>query len=247
MGVPPSHPPRGSLPAGFFRPGRVRARRRRPSVGSAARPTRPASTPRQRAARRPIDGIVPRWPTHRPHVLTGVKAASLTRRPATGGFGLDAGSARAPQRAIVRRCRTWTLPHTDRAVAGPLRRDSGAAQLFVSRRRVSLPAGPQERSRTVGRGSHPKDRSGRVGPAKQVDGRGRPCAAGRRGPPGAHHPRRPSGPARAASTAGPNRRGARRISVRGSRGRRPPPAQCRTLGKLAPDIQRMSGASLRFL
>ncbi len=60
MGVPPSHPPRGSLPAGFFLPGRVRARRRRPPVGSPAPPTGHAFTPHERAARssQVTDGIV---------------------------------------------------------------------------------------------------------------------------------------------------------------------------------------------
>ena len=91
---------------------------------------------------------------------------------------------------------------------------------FVSRRRVSLPAAPQERIRTVGRGGHRKpDRSG--GSAKQVDGRDRPCAARRWGPPGAHHP------AERATRRRPHRRRVRtgaatRRSVRpGSRGRSP--------------------------
>ena len=51
MGVPASHPHAGSLPAGFFLPGRGRVRRGRPPVGPAPRPWMPllpwTQTPRR--------------------------------------------------------------------------------------------------------------------------------------------------------------------------------------------------------
>ncbi len=96
------------------------------------------------------------------------------------------------------------------------RRDRGPA----------LPAGPQEPSRTVGRSSHRRPKRS-AGP-RSVDGRGRVCAAGRRGP------ARRCGSRRRAVRRRPHRQGvrtraaSRRVSVPGSRGRSPPPAQCRT-------------------
>ena len=62
-----------------------------------------SSTPRRERGATATDGIVGQLIVR--HVLTGVKALALLA-PASRGFGLDAGSARAPQRAIVRRCRT---------------------------------------------------------------------------------------------------------------------------------------------
>ena len=77
------------------------------------------------------------------------------------------------------------------------------------------------------------ERSG--GPAEQVDGRGRPCAAGRRGPPGAHaRRRRAARRQRIGGGSGPARR--RAVSPCGGRGGgSPPPAQCSTLSMLAHD------------
>ena len=111
----------------------------------------------------------------------------------------------------VGRCRTLTDPATPptrfrvRCAATTER-----LSLFVSKRRVSLPAGPQERIRTVGRGNHLKGRN------EVEDLRSRLTAVGDRALPDAGD--RPalvllpaSGPATAASTAGPNRRGGRNL------------------------------------
>lgn len=130
MGVPRSHPSLGSLPARSIPPGREEGTE--PAVGGLrSAPLLRRHVPRSRRANaRRGDHRRHHRTTHLPHVLTAVKAASLPRRPATGGFGLDAGSARAPQQAIVRRCRTLTLPHTDRSGggSGSPRQRSGAAR-----------------------------------------------------------------------------------------------------------------------
>jgi hypothetical protein len=146
-GVPPSHPPRGSLPAGFFRPGRGRTRRRRPPVGSAAPQTRPAVTPRTRAG------------DHQRHRRARVSSARAHRR--------QGGVATAPPRhrrlrpgrrlrarstpATVRPCQTSTLPHHTTATSrGPVRRDSGAVQL-VRVGKAGQPSGWPARANPHGR------------------------------------------------------------------------------------------------
>lgn len=58
------------------------------------------------------------------------------------------------------------------AVAAPVLRDNGAAQLVRFGRRASLPAGLQEQPRTVGRGSHLKGRNEVKDPRERVDCRG---------------------------------------------------------------------------
>ncbi len=131
MGVPPSHPPLGSLPVGFFRPGRVRARRRRPPVGSAAPPTRPASTPRERRARPPQTASSANASSARARQRQGCVAAAPP--PAARGFGLDVGSG---ARSATGNCPT--MPNLDPATHQPrrrglVRRDSGAAQLVSCR------------------------------------------------------------------------------------------------------------------
>ncbi len=167
MGVPPSHPPRGSLPAGFLRPGRGEE----PAVGGllSASPLRQHVPRSRRANARRGDHRRHRRPTHPPRVFAFVKAASLPLRPPRrGGFGLDAGSARAPQRAIVRRCQTSTLPHTDGDDAGPVRRDSGAAQL-VRVEKAGQPSGWPARANPHGRS---RQSPGRAGAKRRTCGAG---------------------------------------------------------------------------
>jgi hypothetical protein len=170
MGVPPSHPPRGSLPAGFFRPGRGRARRRRPSC----RLRGSSNTSRVHAARARgaaiIDGIVGQ------RIFRTCSPASRRRR--CRAAPPRAASAWTPAaRALRATGNCPTMPDLDPAtrtaavsVSGSPRQRSGAVR-SVSRRRVSLPAGPQEQTRTVGRGSHPE----RAGAERRTCGA---CGAG---------------------------------------------------------------------
>ena len=225
MGVPASHPPLGSLPADLSFQEGGETRRRRPPAGSAVPPTRPAFTPRETRGAEIIDGIV-----GQPIIRTCSPASRLRRcraapPPAASAWTPAPRALRngqLPDDAGPRLCHTATAPARVRSAATAERRSS-------LRRRVSLPAGPQGRFRTVGRGSHPQGRSAAEDGAA-VDGRGRPCASGRRRPPGAHHPVGPSGPARAASTARPNRRGDAPHVSPGSRGRSPSPAPMYNIG-----------------
>ena len=109
--------------------------------------------------------------------------------------------------------------------------------LLVLGRGPALRAGPQEQL------PHGRPRRSPAGPERKrrsapaLDGRGRPCATGRRGSPGAHAPagERPGErPYRRRIRTGA---ASRRISVRGSRGRSPPPARCSTSGRLAHGTQ----------
>ena len=116
---------------------------------------------------------------------------------------------------------SWRCPgRWPMRVAGPVRRDKRRS-LFVLERGPAFRLARKSNSRTVGRGGHPEgpERSG--GAAQRLDGCGRPCAAGRRGSPGAHCP------AERAARRRPHRRrvrtgaASRRTSVRGARGKPP--------------------------
>ena len=212
-----------------------------PSAASCRDPPLRQHGPRSRRAN-PRRGDHPRHrrPAPPPRVLTGVKAASRTRRPATGGFGLDAGSARAPQRATVRRCRTSTLPHNDRAISasGAPRQRSGAApscreggSAFRLTRKSEL-----ARSGAAVTLKGPERSGGPAELAEQVDGRGRPWAPGRRGRPAfILLPSEPPGDGCIDGESEPGRPAAMPFGVEGRSPRQP---QCRTLGMLAHDSQR---------
>ncbi len=228
MGVPQSHPPCGSLPAGFFPLGRVRVRRWRPPFGSAAPPTPPASTRRERGAR----------PSQTPSSDNASSAHAYRRQGCVAAAPPRHGRLR-PGRRLRARSATGncpTMPDLDTAthertvsVSGAPRQRSGAVRSCREGGSAFRLARKSESARSVV--AVTEGRSG--GPAEQ-DGRGRPCAAGRRGPPGARQ-----SVDRAARRRSHRRRvrtgaATRRISVRGARGRSPSPAQCRTLGLLAP-------------
>ena len=239
MGVPASHPPLGSLPANLsFQEGGEPV-----VVGLLSAPPLRQHVPRSRRANaRRGDHERHRRPTQHPHVLTCVKAASLPLRPPRRGASAWTPAPRPLRNrqlsddAGPRPCHTPTAPARVRFAATAERHSS-----FVSRRRVSFPAGPQERSaRSVAAVTE--------GRSEAEDLRSRLTAATDRALPDAGD--RPAlislsterpGEGRIDGGSEPARRRAR-ISVRGSWGRSPPPAQCRTLGMLAPDIYR-SGAS----
>ena len=157
-------------PGWILPPGRVKARRRRPPVGI----RRSASTARVHAARTrgaaTIHGIVGQ------HIIRACSPASRLRRfrsaPRCAGLAAWTPAPRALRNgqlsddARPRPCHTTTARSRC-----PVRRDSGRRSSFLSRRRVSLPAGPQKRTRTVGRGSHPE----RAGAERRTCGA---CGAG---------------------------------------------------------------------
>ena len=205
-----------------------------PSAASCRDPPLRQHGPRSRRAN-PRRGDHPRHrrPAHPPRVLTGVKAASLPLRPPLrGAGGLDAGSAHAPQRATVRRCQTASLPHNDRAgsVSGAPRQRSGAARSCReggSAFRLARKSEPARSGAAVTL-KGPQRSGGPAELAEQVDGRGRPCAPGRRGRPAlillpSERPRRR--PHRRRGRTGATRRKA----VRG-RGAEPPPAPMSDIG-----------------
>ena len=126
-----------------------------------------------------------------------------------------------------------------RARAGSPRQRSGARRCASSvlergpAFRLAHKSFPNGRPRRSPEGP---ERSG--GGAQRLDGRGRPCAAGRRGPPGGHAPA-DTQPGDGRIDGGSEAARRRRASARGSRGRSPSAdPNVRTLGRLAMTLNR---------